>query len=804
MTEPVTYQLTAATLLPALSLLPVVAMGLTIIYRERHSALAPIWAGMLLSVSIWQLGISGSLAAPSAAVALNWQRLSMLGILLAPSLIIAVTGALLERRDLIRQSLWLLATTYPLFAFLLLGTSHYLAPPHHYQWGYYFNYRPVAFLFGAIMAVSLLYCIALLWRAYRSYPTESIEHQRAKPLVAAALLSSGQSLDLLPAFGIGIYPLGFLFVAVVVAAFAYVTLRYRLTDITPALAARSLVRAMGDGVVMLDRSQVVRLVNPAAEALLGYPAEALLGKPLPPDLRALTGGDRAVPKIPNRVSTPLEVDYDHPDGRARTLSLRASWVYQQQRPEALLWLLQDLTAQREAENRARRLAYYDPLTELPNRRFFREHLQAVLETGMGAGSGSVFLLFIDLYKFKDINDTHGHEAGDLVLRTVAGSLAEQLAQWQQTFLSEPRPQTFLARLAGDEFVTVISGELSDSEIHTIGERLLRRIRQPIEFRGRPLFISGSVGFASYPRQAHSANELLQAADLAMYAAKGVGPNTVRMYRPIMQAAYKRRLTIIEGLRRALSHEELVLHYQPQIDVSTGRLQGLEALLRWRQPNGLVALPGEFISVAEEAGLITEIGEWVLHQACGQLARWDASGLVVPQIAVNVSARQLKTEELSLVVETALRESALEGVRLELEITETAMMDNLDRNSPLFHDLKALGVQLTIDDFGTGYSSLNKLKRLPFAQLKIDHSFIADLPEDRDDLAIIQAVVALADTLRLTVIAEGIEHPEQAALLRTLGVTIHQGYYYAAPMPADAVEAFVRHTPWQPAVAIQAP
>src|SRR5690606_17018972 len=152
--------------------------------------------------------------------------------------------------------------------------------------------------------------------------------------------------------------------------------------------------------------------------------EALLGKPLPPDLRALTGGDRAVPKIPNRVSTPLEVDYDHPDGRARTLSLRASWGYQQQRPEALLWLLQDLTAQREAENRARRLAYYDPLTELPNRRFFREHLQAVLETGMGAGSGSVFLLFIDLYKFKDINDTHGHEAGDLVLRTVAGSLAE--------------------------------------------------------------------------------------------------------------------------------------------------------------------------------------------------------------------------------------------------------------------------------------------------------------------------------------------------------------------------------------------
>ena len=804
MAEHITYQLTAATLLPALSLLPVAVMALTIIYRERHSALAPIWAGLLLSVSIWQLGISGSLAAPSAAVALNWQRFSLLGILLAPSLIVAVTGALLGRRDLIRQAVWLLVTIYPLFAFLVLGTSLYLAPPHHYEWGYYFNYRPVAFLFGTIMTVSLLYCIVLLWQAYRSYPPESIEHQRAKPLVIAALLSSGQSLDLLPAFGIAIYPLGFLFVAVVVGAFAYVTLRYRLTDITPALAARSLVRAMGDGVLMLDRSEVIRLVNPAAEALLGYPAEALVGKPLPAKLRALTDRDGAVPQSPYHVSPPLEVDYDHPDGHARTLSLRASWVYQQRRPEALLWLLHDLTAQREAENQVRRLAYYDPLTDLPNRRLFREYLETILKADAGTSSKPIFLLFIDLYKFKDINDTHGHEAGDLVLRTVAQALAEQLEQWRQTFALEQGLRTFLARLAGDEFVMVISGEIPDSQIHTLGEKLLQRIHQPIEFRGRPLLISGSVGFANYPKQTHSAGELLQAADLAMYDAKGFGPNTVRMYRPFMQAAYKRRLTVIEGLRRALRREEFVLHYQPQIDVLTGRVQGLEALLRWSQPHGVITLPGEFISVAEEAGLITAIGEWVLHQACLQLTRWDALGLAVPHVAVNVSAQQLKTEDLGVVVATALSESGFAGDRLELEITETAMMENIDRNSPLFHDLKAFSVQRTIDDFGTGYSSLSKLKRLPFAQLKIDHSFITDLPQDRDDLAIIQAVVALADNLRLTVIAEGIEHPEQAAMLKMLGVTIHQGYYYAAPMPADSLEAFLRRTPWQPAVSVQAP
>ncbi|OYQ42600.1 diguanylate cyclase [Rhodoferax sp. TH121] len=443
---------------------------------------------------------------------------------------------------------------------------------------------------------------------------------------------------------------------------------------------------------------------------------------------------------------------------------------------ALCGISTDITKQKQAERAIHQLAFYDPLTHLPNRRLLMERLHqamAVLQRSHTCGA----LLFIDVDNFKDLNDTLGHSVGDLLLTEIAARLS-----------ACTRAQDTLARQGGDEFVAMVQDlgtSLSDAVVHAqhLAEKILRKLSEPYLLDGHAYQTSVSIGVAMFGGPDSNQDELLKQADLAMYQAKADGRNTVRFFNPQMQAQVTARTALETDLHRALEARQFLLYYQPQVD-EQGQTVGVEALVRWQHPvRGLVS-PAEFIPVAESSGLILALGEWILETACKQLVRWAAhestAGL---SIAVNLSARQFRQSDLVAQVQAILQATGAKPERLELELTESQLIDDLGGVIQKMDALKALGVRISLDDFGTGYSSLNVLKRLPLDQLKIDQSFVHDLLLDHSSASIVRAIVTLGDSLHLQVIAEGVETTEQRDALVALGCTHFQGYLFGRPAPA---------------------
>ena len=432
----------------------------------------------------------------------------------------------------------------------------------------------------------------------------------------------------------------------------------------------------------------------------------------------------------------------------------------------------------EVNAQLQHVATHDSLTGLPNRLLLADRLnQAIAQAQRHQHLFAVFI--VDLDRFKAINDSLGHLAGDAMLKEVARRLAAALRQADT-----------LARMGGDEFVLILNEITRPEDIETIAAKVLAHIAQPMKLSDLELHASASIGISIYPSDGGNPETLLQHADAAMYQAKKGGRNAYRLFTPEMNAFARERLELENGLRRALLHREFILHYQPKVDVRTGSIDSAEALIRWQHPTrGLIA-PMDFIPLAEETGLIIPIGEWVLNEACRQAQSWRASGLRPLRVAVNLSAQQFRQKKLVDIVSAALRTAGLEPRYLELELTESTVMHDAEQSIEILRELSALGVRISVDDFGTGYSSLSYLRRLPLDKLKIDRTFIRELATSRDDAAIVRAIVSLAHNLRIKVIAEGVETPDQLVYLREAGCDQYQGYHYSAPVPNDAFVAMM--------------
>jgi len=454
---------------------------------------------------------------------------------------------------------------------------------------------------------------------------------------------------------------------------------------------------------------------------------------------------------------------------------------------------------KEAERQVSYLQRYDPLTGLPNRKLFYELLQRTL-TLAESHQSTVSVLLLDIDRFKDINDTLGHSMGDELLRQCSQRLRDCL-----------RFNDTMARIGGDEFGLIILTEDGPEESGVVAAKIKKVLHQPFDLDGHEITVTVSIGVTLYPLDSSDADTLVRTGDTAMYQAKEAGRDTYRFYTPQMNTKAIEKLDFEGALRRALSQDEFLLHYQPKVNLGTGRISGVEALLRWKRPgHGLIA-PLAFIPILEETGLIVPVGAWVIQTACRQIAEWRRAGLESPCIAINLSSRQFSGEAagadagrfgrqrdidpllLEFEVETAkaVRDNDIDPTLIEFELTESLLMSHAETSIAILRRLKLLGIGLSIDDFGTGYSSLAYLKRFPIDTIKIDRAFIQDLITNADDAAITLAIIGLAHNLKLKVIAEGVETCGQLDFLRTHHCDEGQGYYFSKPLPAAEMSWFLR-------------
>ncbi|MGH8737349.1 MAG: EAL domain-containing protein [Burkholderiales bacterium] len=469
-----------------------------------------------------------------------------------------------------------------------------------------------------------------------------------------------------------------------------------------------------------------------------------------------------------------------PDGEVRWLRVRtfpvrnaAGEVYR------VAGVGEDISERKADQERLLQLAHYDRLTDLPNRTLLYDSLQRTLERAQAEGS-IVAVLFIDLDRFKVVNDTLGHAIGDALLQQVARRLVECV-----------RIRDTIGRLGGDEFALILPALGSAEACGAVADKLLRALARPFELEQREVFVTASIGITVYPGDAADADTLLRYADTAMYQAKQEGRNTYRYYTPELNARAAERLELENSLRRALERGELLLHYQPKLDLKRDRVCGVEALLRWRRPGRELVSPAEFIPLLEETGLIVEVGEWVIGEACRQIRAWTDEGLAPVPVAINLSARQFRQKDLAAAIRRALEHHGVPPLLLACEITESSVMGSPEQTIVVLEQLKAAGVKLSVDDFGTGYSSLSYLKRFPLDELKIDGSFVRDVAHDSNDAAIVLAIIGMAHQLGLKVVAEGVETAEQLEFLRANGCDEVQGYFIARPSGANEVLALLR-------------
>ena len=443
----------------------------------------------------------------------------------------------------------------------------------------------------------------------------------------------------------------------------------------------------------------------------------------------------------------------------------------------------DITERKKAEGEINRLAFFDSLTSLPNRRLLLDRLQHALATSARSGRHGA-IMFIDLDNFKVINDTKGHDCGDLLLVEIARRLQSCV-----------REGDTVARLGGDEFVVMLEdlgsqAEHAAAQAEEVGEKIRVAISQPCLVKECKFHSTASVGVNLFIGRETTAETLLKYADIAMYQAKGSGRNAVRFFDPGMQAVLEARMTMESDLRRALAERQFSLYYQAQID-DAGRILGAEALVRWIHPQRGMVSPAQFIPIAEESSLILDIGHWVFETACWQLALWGSDEQKCNlSLAVNVSARQFKLADFVDRVAAVIETHRIDPSRLKLELTESVVLDDLDDIVTKMHALKALGIGLSMDDFGTGYSSLSHLKQLPLDQLKIDRSFVRDIVTDPNDAVMVQTIIDMAHNFRLNVIAEGVESEAQLDFLKRHGCMAYQGYLFSKPVPVEEFEALL--------------
>ena len=502
-----------------------------------------------------------------------------------------------------------------------------------------------------------------------------------------------------------------------------------------------------------------------------------------------------------------------PDGRFRIIHVEAEPEFDEHgHCCAYTGIVQDVTDRRIAEDRIRHLANYDALTNLPNRRQLIWRAERALEFGRRLGH-QVALLLIDLDRFKNINDTLGHAAGDELLMEVAFRLRGCVRHCEQLFEGvietagsrSHRTLEAVGRLGGDEFVALLPEVADEADAQRVATRILEALREPVVVAGQDCFATASVGIALFPRDGNTVADLLRNSDVAMYAVKSQGRNDALVYTPRLAGRGREKLALESALHKAIERDELVLYYQPKVDVANGTMVGVEALMRWRRGDLLIQ-PADFIPVAEETGLIVPMSEWALREAARQARLWAEAFGFSESIAVNMPVRMFERTDLIEQISAAVHDEGIPHSMIQLEITETGLMKDLQRVIPALNRVKEVGVQIAVDDFGTGYSSLSYLTSLPISEVKIDRSFVRELGVQPQSRAVVTAIIALARSLNLKVVAEGVENQRQQDLLFAEGCTLMQGFLFSKPLPPNDIQSWMervvlpRKAPWMPSAA----
>ncbi len=567
----------------------------------------------------------------------------------------------------------------------------------------------------------------------------------------------------------------------VVLTFSDITERRRADE--KARLAFEAIRHSGEGILVTDAEHRIISANPAFESVTGYSAAEAAGH-TPAIFSSASQDDGFFDTLRQILETSGhwqgEVWNRRKNGEAYPEWLGVSAVRETDgKARYFVYIFSDMTERKAAQERIEFLAHHDPLTELPNRLLLRDRMAQAMAHAVREQS-RVALMFLDLDRFKKINDSLGHPVGDALLKAVVERLKSCV-----------RESDTISRQGGDEFIIVLNDVRDSDAVSRVADKIHQRMGHPFLIGEHALISSFSIGVAIFPDDGEDFDVLMQKADTAMYHAKEAGRNSHRFFTEQMNLQVVEHMNLETQLRRALENGEFVLHYQPQLDLQERTIIGVEALVRWNSPDNGLVLPGKFIPVAEESGLIVHIGDWVLREACRQARAWQDAGLAPFVVAVNLSAIQFKRLDLVNTVINALVLSDLDSQWLELELTESILLQDAETTLDTVHRLKALGVKLSVDDFGTGYSSLAYLKRFAVDKLKIDQSFVRDLVSDPDDAAIVRAIIQMAHSLKLKTIAEGVETEELCNLLQLFRCDEIQGYWLARPMPAGELEDFVR-------------
>ncbi|MBA1335084.1 MAG: diguanylate cyclase/phosphodiesterase (GGDEF & EAL domains) with PAS/PAC sensor(s) [Firmicutes bacterium] len=547
---------------------------------------------------------------------------------------------------------------------------------------------------------------------------------------------------------------------------------------------RKLVEFLPDAIIV-HRESKIEYSNMAALQLLGGKTQQEIQglhitRLIHPDY-AETARVRLTAVLRDKAYMPMtEYKIVRLDGTVVDVEISATWL-SYRGEDAVLSVIRDITERKKAQETINNLAYYDTLTGLPNRTLFQECFAIELAHAK-RNNAPLAVMFLDLDKFKNVNDTLGHGAGDKLLKAIAERLQKTV-----------RVTDTVSRMSGDEFILVLSELNMVEDVVNVAQKVLDAFQQPFIVDNNEFYTTISIGISLFPQDGTEVEALVKNADAAMYKAKEIGGNNYQFFTPNINETIIERQNLFNRLRKALNNKEFEVHYQPRVNLKTGNITGTEALLRWRRPDRGIILPAEFIPIAEETGLIVPIGEWVLRTACAKNKSWQEQGLVPLRVSVNLSAKQVQMQSFVMTVDRILKETGLDPMYLELEITESAVIQNMDLTLKVLSQLKDMGVYISIDDFGTGYSCLSRLKRMNVDMLKVDQTFIREVMNDKNDYAIVSSIITMAHNMDMVVTAEGVDKEEQLNILNSLNCDDMQGYLYSKPLTEEEFLRFMVET-----------